>query len=61
MLSVEDVGEETLNKEPFYLFSLLLTPYPPLFLDNTFAAIKLQTTPKHRLRKCMGGKKQAAK
>lgn len=39
------------------------SPYtaPPLFLVNTFVAVKLQTTPKRRLRKCMGGKKQAAK
>lgn len=35
--------------------------YPPEFVKNTLLAIKLQTTPKHRLRKCMGGKKQAAK
>lgn len=51
------MGDKALNKEPFYLPSLL----PLLFLENAFVAIKLQTTPKHRLRKCTGGKKQAAK
>lgn len=58
MFSIKE-GQAIKKKKPSSL--PLLAPYQKYTGVNKFIAIKLQTPPKYRLRKCTEGKKRATK
>lgn len=57
MLSIQDVGEKSLNEEPFYLPSLLLTPLPPCVSEEYISCYQVADHTKTQIKEMHGRQK----